>query len=306
MTNRDLPLEVLRCCVVHFLTSVTVPEAEAWEIGRPGRDSIQALKAFSLVHPVLVKLCQEFLFFWITIRNHDQLRRLYDLLLEPQSSRLSSHIHQISVVYESPCKHLGDVLHKLATMGLTSLQELEFVSLGPSSNFPFHKSLPLAISRLPPIHSLTLCGFRFTHLAEFRRFIGAFQALSKIDLVDVTWGIDKLGELRGIFGNKNKGLLEIDASWNTPPALITSLWVEGLSCKHPPSRVIVTQPETNPRLTRSLALTLTELLGMFSSVWWQCLWEYHAQDCTCKLNLFDRLSSVLSYRVALRAARSVR
>ncbi|KAJ3482966.1 hypothetical protein NLI96_g6622 [Meripilus lineatus] len=169
------------------------------EVGR-------TLRKFSLVCRQWASVVRELLFVpaWICLLNHQQMDKLYTLLRDHRSSHLSQNVRRLSIVYRPPYKKIGEVIPRIIAMGLSRLEHLDLCTErdGGYPNgypiFPFHPSLRAQLSQLNQVRVLHLHNLRFTHLAEFRQFVGAFSGIDYLIAIFVEFGKDKLGYNRPI------------------------------------------------------------------------------------------------------------
>ncbi|KAJ3476660.1 hypothetical protein NLI96_g11009 [Meripilus lineatus] len=249
----------------------------------------QTLRSCSLVCRKWAFTSQKFIFLWIRLSGHQQMDKLYTLLQDPQSSRLSQNVRWLSVVYRRPYKKIGEVIPRIIAMRLFNLECLDLCAghdvMGLDYPiFPFHPSFRAQLWQLTRVRILHLHNFRFSHLTEFRRFVNAFSGIHHLIAIFVTFGEDNLGDYR---------LIRSGQGWQTPAKISwwyhgwwqddkvytpSILWMANITNSH---RVIETSPSkaTCPALTPDIANAIMHtthycLSGKnnypFTTWHWQC------------------------------------
>ena len=169
------------------------------------------LLSFCLVCKAWRPICQRKLFENVILRDAYH----FDKLCNPKGATASAdpltYIHRIHFTYGHSCYKLGEVIPRLVKLSLPNLKCLEISSsngaLGSDPPaFPIHHSFRIYTSRLPTIRFLKIGRFKFTHLAEFRRFLGIFGGLHRLEVEDVRLGPDRQGDCRPLYGTQNQSL----------------------------------------------------------------------------------------------------
>ncbi|KAJ3475521.1 hypothetical protein NLI96_g11786 [Meripilus lineatus] len=209
------------------LTHDRVAEFQPISTVRDQIGACQTLRTCSLVCRQWASISRKLIFHWICLSNHRQTDKLHSLLRNPQSSHLSQLVRRLSIVYHSPYKKIGEAIPRIIGMGLSRLECLDLCAGEGTGEFdfptfPFHPSLRAQLSQLNQVRILHLHNFRFSHLAEFRRFVCAFSGIQHLIAIFVDFGRDKLGEYRPIHCSK-EWQMPAKISWLSIP---WSLWRE--------------------------------------------------------------------------------
>ncbi|KAJ3474547.1 hypothetical protein NLI96_g12400 [Meripilus lineatus] len=260
-------------------------------IDTPQREACETLQRCSLVCRQWASVSQQLIFRWIRLASHQQMDKLYTLL--SSSGSQSSHlVRRLSIVYR-PHDQIGEVIPRIIGMHLSRLEYLDFCADTPDEDdypiFPFHPSLRAQLSQLNHIRVLSLHGFRFLHLAEFRRFVCSFSGVRHLVASCIRFGHDKLGDCRPIHGSKEwQTLTKVSCSLSDSSSCASRvqqkgdlevytpaiLWLANIPNSH---RVIeISSPQTtNPFLTPHIANAIMDILGRgndYDCVTW--CWRY--------------------------------
>ncbi|KAJ3481273.1 hypothetical protein NLI96_g7768 [Meripilus lineatus] len=174
---------------------------------RDQTEACRTLRTCSLVCRQWASVSRKLIFRWICLSNHQQTDKLHSLLRDSQSSHLSQLVRRLSIVYRSPYTRIGEAIPRIIGMGLSRLECLDLCAGEETGaldfpTFPFHPSLRAQLSQLNQVRILHLHNFRFSHLAEFRRFVCAFAGIRHLIAIFVDFGRDELGDYRPIHRSK--------------------------------------------------------------------------------------------------------
>lgn len=215
------------------------------------------LLSFCLVCKAWRPICQRKLFENVILRDAYH----FDKLCNPKGATASAdpltYIHRIHFTYGHSCYKLGEVISRLVKLSLPNLKCLEISSsngaLGSDPPaFPIHHSFRIYTSRLPTIRFLKIGRFKFTHLAEFRRFLGIFGGLRRLEVNQLDLGTDRQGDCRPLYRTQNRSLRKIegviyDANNNVYQNILPIFWI--------------TDPPDLEELTEVTSDTISETVG---------------------------------------------
>ena len=176
----------------------------------------ELLRSCCLVCGAWRRICQEKLFENVILRSADQFDRLRSLKEIQSSAHLLTCIHRIIFHYKSPYYKLGEVIPRLVELYLPNLKSLEISSQSfgnDSPAFPIHHSFRRYTSRLSTVHFLKISRFKFTHLAEFRIFLGIFGGLRHLEVPNIQLGTDRQGDYRLLHRTQNQSLQVVTSTF---------------------------------------------------------------------------------------------
>ena len=241
-----LPAEVLRLIVQDSLPDPRYARR---------RLEYKAIRSFCLVCKAWRPICQRTLFEKVTLCRADHFDKLCSLKGTTASAALLTYICRIDFDYGPPYYKLGEVIPLLVNLSLPNLESLVISGKFQSSRyptFPIHHSLRGYASRLHTIRFLCIYGFKFTHLAEFRRFLGIFGGLRRLEVNQLDLGTDRQGDCRPLYRTQNRSLRKIegviyDANNNVYQNILPIFWI--------------TDPPDLEELTEVTSDTISETVG---------------------------------------------
>ncbi|KAJ3479951.1 hypothetical protein NLI96_g8705 [Meripilus lineatus] len=222
--------------------------------------------ALSLVSRAWLRPGQTVLYSRAFFTHHTKFDQFRNALRLPHLSHHAKSVRRVSVQYKAPHLRLGAFLPQLAIMGLTNLERIDICGNPIDScnittyadddkelpTFPSHRSLPLHESLLPQVRVLYFQSLYFTHMAEFRRLVGAFSGVQEVILNALEFGNDRLGDFRSLHQTRNgvhtmQFIPGIMPSYKAPVALWTTR-VPSVRLEHEPPTYRC--PTLSPRLCR--------------------------------------------------------
>lgn len=228
--------------------------------------TIQSLYSCSLVCRGWSTISQKFLFRWIMILNHTQLDKLSRVLRLsiPSSSRLLGYIRCMIICYKAPFFMFGQALPCIAALRPPNLSRIDLCPI-EETQFPFHFSLPILLSRLDQVRTLRIFNLHFQTSTELRQLICCFRGVRSVDLGTSRihdFGPDRLGEYRPLsLLGRPTSILCMSPTRLPAAAFPLALWLASPNL-HPNSRQHV---DGVPTLSRGVAEFLASLHHVLQS-----------------------------------------
>ncbi|KAJ3482964.1 hypothetical protein NLI96_g6620 [Meripilus lineatus] len=254
------------------LTHNGAAESEPISATRDHAVACQTLRNCSLVCRRWATVSRKLIFLWVCLSHHQNMDRLYAILRDPQSSHLSQNVRRLSVLFDQyRPERVGGVIPRIIGMRLSRLEYLDLCAGNDTyPTFPFHPSLRAQLSQLDQIRILHLHNFHFSHLAEFRRFVGAFSGIRHLIAIYVKFGEDKLGDFRSIHHSKKWQMPE-EVSWKYtqwPDPYPSVLWMADIPNPHQVAETSSSK-NTYPILSRHLTNAIMHSEYYYSRYIWR-------------------------------------